>query len=66
MLQSEKFDTQAKYIKKYIPELEFESIKAIHNPLEIPLSYCSPIVDHRIETHKARELYKSDNYESTR
>jgi deoxyribodipyrimidine photo-lyase len=66
MLQSEKFDGEARYIKKYIPELEFESIKAIHNPLEIPLSYCPTIVDHRIETHKARELYKSDDYETTR
>jgi deoxyribodipyrimidine photo-lyase len=66
MLQSEKFDREARYIKKYIPELEFESIKAIHNPLEIPLSYCPTIVDHRIETHKARELYKSDDYENTR
>lgn len=59
MLQSEKFDSQAKFIKKYIPELEFESVKAIHNPLEIPLSYCPTIVDHRIETHKAREMYKN-------
>lgn len=66
MLQSEKFDTQATFIKKYIPQLEFESVKAIHNPLEIPLSYCPIIVDHRIETHKARELYKSDDYEATR
>ena len=66
ILQSEKFDPQAKFIKKYIPELEFENIKAIHNPLEIPLSYCRTIVDHRIETHKARELYKSDDYETPR
>ena len=66
MLQSEKFDPEVKFIKKYIPELEFENIKAIHNPLEIPLSYCRAIVDHRIETHKARELYKSDDYETPR
>ena len=60
LLQSEKFDSEAKFIKKYIPELEYESVKAIHNPLDFPLSYCTPIVDHRIETGKARELYKGE------
>ena len=65
ILQSEKFDTKAKYIKKYLPEVEFEPLHAIHNPLESPLSYCDPIVDHRIETKVARELYKTPEYEAT-
>jgi deoxyribodipyrimidine photolyase len=65
ILQSEKFDKQALYIKKYLPEVRLESIKAIHNPLEIPLTYREPIVDHRIETRVARELYKNPNYEAT-
>lgn len=59
ILQSEKFDPEAKFIKKYIPELEWENVKAIHNPLENNLWYIAPIVDHRVETTKARELYKS-------
>lgn len=58
-LQSEKFDPQAIYIKKYLPEVASEDIQDIHNPLEWNLSYLKPIVDHRIETKKARELYKS-------
>lgn len=58
ILQSEKFDPQAKFIKKYIPELTSEDIKAIHNPLENTLQYLKPIVDHKIEQKKAREMYK--------
>ena len=65
ILQSEKFSKQAIYIKKYLPEVELENIKAIHNPLEIPLSYTDPIVDHRIETRVARELYKNPDYEKS-
>jgi len=67
ILQSEKFDPKAKYIKKYLPEVELESTEAIHNPLETPLSYCEPIVDHRVETQKAREIYKASyaKYEET-
>ena len=63
ILQSEKFDPQAVYIKKYLPEVELETLKAIHNPLEYPLSYAPPIVDHREETRRARELYKNPDYE---
>ena len=58
ILQSEKFDPKALFIKKYIPELEGENIKAIHNPLEHNLNYIAPIVDHREETRVAREIYK--------
>ncbi|MCH8518934.1 DNA photolyase family protein [Candidatus Gracilibacteria bacterium] len=58
MLQSEKFDPEARFIRKYIPELELESVKAIHNPLDTPLTYCEPTLDHKIETGKAREMYK--------
>jgi hypothetical protein len=45
--------------------VSLESIKAIHNPLEIPLTYCKPIVDHRIETRVAREIYKNPDYDKT-
>lgn len=59
ILQSEKFDPKAKFIKKYLPELESESLKSIHNPLDFPLiNYLSPRVDHRIEQRIARERYK--------
>ena len=65
MLQSEKFDPEARFIRKYIRELELESVKAIHNPLDTPLSYCEPIVDHKIETGKAREMYKASFSKNT-
>ena len=65
ILQSEKFDPKAVYIKKYLPEVEFETLKAIHNPLETPLSYAAPIVDHREETRRAREIYKNPDYEKS-
>ncbi|MCH2188857.1 DNA photolyase family protein [Candidatus Gracilibacteria bacterium] len=60
ILQSEKFDPKGIFIRKYIPELESEPIKAIHNPLENTLNYIRPIVDHREETKVARELYKGE------
>jgi len=65
ILQSEKFDPEAKYIRKYIPELALESVRSIHNPLDTPLTYCEPIVDHKIETGKAREMYKASFSKNT-
>lgn len=59
-LQSEKFDSETKFIKKYLPELEWQDLKAIHNPLENNLKYLKPIVDHRIEQKVAREMYKKN------
>lgn len=66
ILQSEKFSKEAKYIKKYLPEVEYETLKSIHNPLEFPLSYATPVIDHSIETKKARDIYKASyaKYES--
>jgi deoxyribodipyrimidine photo-lyase len=58
ILQSQKFDPEAKFIKKYLPELHQEDLKAIHNPLEYELNYLKPIVDHRIEQKITREMYK--------
>lgn len=65
ILQSEKFDPKAVFIKKHLPEVELESLEAIHNPLKYPLSYCDPIVDHAEEQRKARELYKNPDYEKS-
>jgi len=59
ILQSEKFDKDWKYIKKYLPELENFTAKQLHNPLENKLWYARPIVDHTVETKKAREIYKA-------
>lgn len=66
MLQSERFDPDCTYIKKWIPELEKYSPKEIHNPLENDLWYATPIVNHYEWSKRAKELYKEsgDEYKS--
>jgi len=59
--QQEKFDQQCIYIKKWIPELCDLSPYQIHNlwktrPPE--LKYPLPMVDHHIESVKAKEIFK--------
>lgn len=60
-LQSEKFDPKAKFITKYLPELQTEDIKKIHNPIDNTLNYISIIVDHKIAQKEAREMYRTQN-----
>jgi deoxyribodipyrimidine photo-lyase len=58
ILQSQKFDSEAKFIKIYLPELIWQDLKKVHNPLENNLEYLNPIVDHRVEQKVARAMYK--------
>ena len=69
--QSERFDPQGKFIRKYVPELANCSDKEIHAPwlisparfellkLAIGKDYPAPIVDHAIQRNLALELYKN-------
>lgn len=69
--QSEKFDPQGKFIRKYVPELTKCSDKEIHAPwtisslkqqlldLTIGKDYPFPIVEHALQRALALELYKS-------
>ncbi len=52
--QSERFDSEGKFIRQYLPELALIPRKHIHWPHPLPMSvrYAKPIVDHA----KAREL----------
>lgn len=61
--QQKKYDKKAKYIKKYIPELQNVNPKALHKldkqtPLGMPKKYPKPIVDHDVERKEALERYK--------
>lgn len=68
--QSQKFDPEGKYIKKYIPELKNVSAKYIHEPWKmseeeqkkaeftIGVDYPFPVVNHKEQRVKALELYK--------
>ncbi|WP_394126399.1 deoxyribodipyrimidine photo-lyase [Vibrio hepatarius] len=60
--QSEKFDSDAHFIRRWVPELEAVPKQYIHKPWCWPnaksLSYPSPIVDHRAEREITLALYK--------
>ena len=71
MLQSEKFDQDGSFIKKYIPQLAPLSSKEIHQPwiyfeknkvafpIKLGIDYPLPIIDHKQQRDKALLLYKS-------
>ena len=58
ILQSQRFDPNATFIKKYLPELQWEELKAIHDPLKYELHYIPLIVDHSEAQRRARAVYK--------
>ena len=57
LLQSEKFDAECKFIKKYIPELEGVSPADIHT-LNLSGRYHRPVVDQKQSAADARERYR--------
>jgi len=59
--QSEKFDGQGEFIRKYCPELSSLAGKAIHHPSEAQcneLGYPLPIVEHRAGRERALDAFK--------
>ena len=69
--QSEKFDSNGTYIKKWLPELKNVPTKYIHEPWKIPESvlqeinlklgedYPLPIIDHKVARERALYHYHS-------
>lgn len=57
MIQSQRFDPQAVYIKRYLPELASQPIAAIHDPLTYKLSYHDPVINHYTNSARAKTLY---------
>jgi deoxyribodipyrimidine photo-lyase len=62
VLQSQKFDPEGEYIRKWVPELAFCSPKSIHEPWASPhtgtLSYPKPMVSHQESRAMALHYYK--------
>ncbi len=57
-LQQKRFDPKCRYIKKWLPELEGYSPKEIHS-WEGDEHYPSPMLDHDVESVKAKRLFSN-------
>jgi deoxyribodipyrimidine photo-lyase len=57
ILQAQRFDPNAEYIKKYIPELAGIEAKKLHDPQKYALDYCAPIVDAKEEAKIAKQRF---------
>ena len=63
-IQSSKFDKDAKYIKKWVPELENVPARDIHKWYEKyenykNVNYTKPVVDYFEQKEKMLEMYKN-------
>lgn len=65
ILQSEKFDPEGKFIKKYLPELSTVSAKDIHDGSKIAanynINYPRPMIDYSLSREIALKTFKNWN-----
>ncbi len=59
IIQSQKFDPECEYIKKYLPELSKVPCHMLHDPIKNKLPYHKPIVNHYERVLKAKLAYLS-------
>ncbi|HMY81068.1 MAG TPA: deoxyribodipyrimidine photo-lyase [Candidatus Absconditabacterales bacterium] len=64
ILQAQRFDPQAHYIKTYLPQLSHIPAHQLHDPLTYTLDYIPPIVDHVEMSKKAKEMYRGEHSHS--
>lgn len=57
IIQARKFDPEAKYIKKYLPELKDLPAYMLFDPITYKLPYYKPIVNHYERIKLIREIY---------
>ena len=60
--QQERFDSECQYIKKWIPELKEMESETIHNlwkKFPENLKYPKPMIEHKIEAEKTKNIFKS-------
>ncbi|MDA8277017.1 MAG: deoxyribodipyrimidine photo-lyase [Actinomycetota bacterium] len=60
IIQSEKFDPEGQFIKRYVPELAQVSAKAIHDPFNRGAAgvYVNPILDHNQARNETLDRYQ--------
>jgi len=65
ILQSKRYDPLAEYILRRVPELAWQPIPALHDPIKYVLDYHIPVVNHyelskiaKDRYNKAKELYQ--------
>jgi deoxyribodipyrimidine photo-lyase len=60
--QARKFDSDGRYVRRYVPELADVPIEHLHEPWKspggVPPGYRDPIVDHATERREALERYE--------
>ena len=59
--QQQRFDPEARYIKKWVPELRACTVNALHKiPIQplIGVDYPPPMVDHQQAVHHVKALYR--------
>ncbi|PKL47460.1 MAG: deoxyribodipyrimidine photo-lyase [Candidatus Riflebacteria bacterium HGW-Riflebacteria-2] len=64
--QSQRFDANGSFIRRYCPELEPVSAAALHDPVKLAseiakkkISYPAPVVDHKVARERALAAFKN-------